>query len=135
MRPRILALAAVAVALGCSSDRAGLTDPITPFGLELSISPESDTLLIDEANGLTTSGQLTVTATAMGNPVTTPVGRVFETADTAIVSVNPSTGVVTARGVGTARVSVRVNDVRDFATIVVLSVVQSVKVTSSATQA
>jgi hypothetical protein len=135
MRTRLLALATIAVALGCSSDSDSVTDPITPLGLELSISPKSDTLIIDVANKLTTSSQLVATAKSMGNVIPTPTGRVFETADSSIVSVNPTTGVVTARAVGTARVSVRVNDVKDFATIVVLPVVQSVKVTSSATQA
>ena len=135
MRTRLLALATIAVALGCSSDSDTMTDPITPLGLELSISPKSDTLIIDVANKLTTSSQLVATAKSMGNVIPTPTGRVFETADTSIVSVNPTTGLVTARAVGTARVSVRVNDVKDFATIVVLPVVQSVKVASSATQA
>src|SRR3954465_4065691 len=135
MKTRLLALATIAVALGCSSESDTITDAITPMGLELSISPKNATLLLDVANGLTTSGQLTVTARSMGSVITTPAGRVFETADSSIVSVNPSTGVVTARAVGTAQVSVRVNGVKDVATILVRSGVQSVKVTSSATQA
>lgn len=133
--PRLLALAAIAVALACSSDSDSMTDPITPFGLELSITPKNDTLIIDAVNGLTTRTQLEVTATSMGREIKTPIGRVFETADTAIVAVDPVTGVVTARSVGTAQVSVRVNDVRGFATIVVLPIVKSVSATASATQA
>jgi alpha-tubulin suppressor-like RCC1 family protein len=71
----------------------------------------------------------------MGNPITTPPGRVFETADTAVVLVDRQTGKVTAVGVGTAQVSVRVNDVKSWATIVVLPVVKSVTATASTTQA
>ncbi|HEU4720247.1 MAG TPA: hypothetical protein VFS59_02705 [Gemmatimonadaceae bacterium] len=136
MRTRLLAVAAVALALGCSSDDADyVTDPITPMGLDLAISPKVDTLILDAANGVATTTKLSVTATSMGRVVTTPPGRVFETADTSVVVVDPRTGEVFPVGLGTARVSVRVNDVKDFATVVVLPIVQSVRVTSSVPQA
>lgn len=114
---RLLALFAFAAiaAVACNDD--SLTDPGSVFGLELSVTPETDTLL-------TTAGsdqvQLIATATRNGVPLDVLPGHVWESSNEAVATVD-QTGKVRAIGPGTADVVVRVNSVRAYATIVVIA--------------
>jgi len=132
MRTRLLMVAAFAVALACSSD--SITDPVSPLGLRLSISPKVDTLFFGGANGVGSVGQLSVSATVMRLPVPTPPGRVFETADSNVVLVDSRSGLMQAVGVGIARVWVRVNTEKDYATVIVLPIPLTINTTASGTQ-
>jgi hypothetical protein len=133
MRAHPLTLALLALSVGCSDDR--LTDPLAPPGLALTLAPSTDTLYVDDALATGTSVQLVVSATSRGDPVAVPPGRVFASADPAVAVVDSTSGVVTAVAPGTSEVSVRVNDVKGYATIVVLNVVRSVQLSAPATQA
>jgi alpha-tubulin suppressor-like RCC1 family protein len=134
--PLLVPIFALAAAAACSSD--SVTDNRTLVGLELALSPIRDTLFLGGPQALTTSS-VAATATINGKSIALP-GHVFESADTTIATVSSpratdTSAVVTARGVGTTTVDVRVNGQRATTTIVVLPIVKSVTVTSSVSQA
>jgi alpha-tubulin suppressor-like RCC1 family protein len=133
MRAHALTLALLALSVGCSDDR--LTDPLAPPGLALTLAPSTDTLYVDDALATATSVQLVVSATSRGDPVAVPPGRVFASADPGVAVVDSISGVVTAVAPGTSQLSVRVNDVKGYATIVVLNVVRSVQLATVSSQA
>ncbi|MEO6527473.1 MAG: hypothetical protein ABIP93_12660 [Gemmatimonadaceae bacterium] len=123
-------------AAACSSD--SVTDNRTILGLELTLTPTSDTLYLGGPQGVGSTATVAASATAQGSPISLP-GHVFETTDSSIVTIasaraEDSVATVTARSVGTTTVTVRVNQTRASATIVVLPYVKSVTVTASAAQ-
>jgi hypothetical protein len=115
-RTRLLAIAALVGAIAC--DLEPVTDPFAPLALRLTLVPEDVTLVLGSLSG---SGSVTlvVRATSLSVPIPTPPGRVFTTSDSSIVLVDQA-GRVIATGVGTARITVRVNDEKGHATIVVV---------------
>jgi hypothetical protein len=115
-RIRFLAIAALVGALACDDD--SVTDPFAPLALDLDLTPENATLVLGSLSGAG-SVQLRVTATSLSVPIATPPGRVFTTSDSAIALVDQS-GKVIATGLGTARITVRVNSVKGHATITVV---------------
>ena len=128
----LVALAALSVAAACSSDT--VTDARTFANIELALAPRVDTLYVGgvlDSSGRT--AKLTATATAHGSPIILP-GHVFESSDNTVATVD-SSGVVRAQQVGTADITVRVNETKAHATIVVLPIVKAVTLTASATQA
>jgi alpha-tubulin suppressor-like RCC1 family protein len=131
MRRALALTASVVFAIaGCSSD--SVTAGNLPLGFDLSIAPTTDTLFLAVGQTTPSTIKLTPSATVHGQPVDLP-SHVFESSDQAVATVDAS-GVVTARSVGTATVSVRVNDIRASATIVVLPAVMTVTLTSPVTQ-
>jgi hypothetical protein len=130
MRISIALVACLALAVGCSDD--SITDPSAPMGLELTLTPAVDTIFLATDPGAPRTTTLNPSATVHGTAVPMPM-HVFESADEAVATVDEN-GVVTAQSVGTTTVTVRVNDVRAVATIVVLDIVKSVTVTASASQ-
>jgi len=131
MRISIVLVACLALALGCSDD--SVTDPSAPMGLELTLTPAVDTIFLATDPGVPRTTTLTPSAVVHGTSVPMPM-HVFESADEAVATVDEN-GLVTAQSVGTTTVTVRVNDVRATAAIVVLDIVKSVTVTASASQA
>lgn len=128
----LVALVALSVVAACSSDT--VTDARSFANLELSLAPKVDTLFVggvQDSSGRT--AKLTATATAQGAPITLP-GHIFASSDNSVVTVD-STGVVRAQQIGTADITVRVNETKAHATIVVLPIVRTVSVTTSASQA
>ena len=123
----IVALSAV----GCSSDSVPTAGRL-PLGFELALAPTADTLFLAVGQTTPSTLKLTPTATVRGQPVDLP-GHVFESSDEAVATVDEN-GVVRARSVGTATITLRVNDIRASMTIVVLPVVQGVTLTSPVTQ-
>ena len=132
MRFRLgFATALVVAALGCSS--GALTDARV-MSVKLSLDPAFDTLFLSAVpSAPPPTLKVTATATSMGNPIDLPV-HVFEAANPAIATIDQN-GIVTARGLGTTTVSVRVNDERTSSTIVVLPVVKSLTLSAAPTQA
>lgn len=129
---KTLLLIPIVVVLACSGGDS-MTDPNTPLQLELTLSPRVDTLFVGATNGAGSTGQLDATATSQGSSIPVPSGRVFESQDPRVATVD-NTGMVTAVAPGTADITVRVNGVRAHATIVVLGIVNSVTVTAPAGQ-
>jgi alpha-tubulin suppressor-like RCC1 family protein len=127
-----LATAFAVVALGSACSSGSLTDA-RALAVQLSIAPAFDTLFLDPASSTPSTLKLTATATSAGQPITLP-GHTFESANAAIATVDAN-GVVTARSVGTTTVSVRVNDERSAATIVVLPIVKTFSLSAAPTQA
>jgi alpha-tubulin suppressor-like RCC1 family protein len=128
----LVALAALSVVAACSGET--VTDSRTFANLELALVPKVDTLYVGgvlDSSGRT--AKLTATATAQGSPIILP-GHVFESSDNTVATVD-SGGVVRAQQVGTADITVRVNETKAHATIVVLPIVRTVSVTVSASQA
>jgi hypothetical protein len=117
LRTRFLAIAAVVGTIACSDDP--ITDPFAPFALKLQLVPQNATLTLGSLSG-SGSVNLTVVATSLGLPIVTPPGRVFSSSDPSIAVVDRITGNVIATGVGTAEITVRVNDEKGRATIVVV---------------
>jgi len=111
---KLLALLAFVVVASCNDD--SLTDPGSVFGLDLDVTPETDTLVASAAGD---SVQLVATATRNGVPLSSLPGHVWESSNDAVATVD-QTGKVRAVSAGTADVSVRVNSVRATATIVVV---------------
>jgi alpha-tubulin suppressor-like RCC1 family protein len=109
---RLLALLAFVVVASCNDD--GLTDPGSVFGLELVVTPASDTLVAS------TSLQLSATATRNGVPLAALPGHVWESNNPAVATVDQN-GKVLAVSPGTADIAVRVNSVRGYATVVVVA--------------
>lgn len=135
--PSLVTILALIAAAACSSDSDSVTDSRTLVGLELAMSPSRDTLFLGGPAAATTS-KVAATATINGRPVALP-GHVFESADTTIATVGPAqagdtSAVVTAIGVGTTTVAVRVNGQRATTTIVVLPILKSVTVTAPVAQ-
>lgn len=128
-------LAALAVAVACSSET--VTDNRSIPGLELALTPSVDTLFLGGPLGAGSTASVTATARANSGSIDLP-GHVFESSDSTIVAIAAGTGAttaaVTARAVGTTTVAVRVNDVRAYATIVVLPYLKSVTVAAAPTQ-
>ncbi|HEX7981629.1 MAG TPA: Ig-like domain-containing protein [Gemmatimonadaceae bacterium] len=132
--PRVLttALALAALGMGCSS--GSLTDARV-MSLKLALDPAFDTLFLSAVPAaVPPTLKVTATATSMGNPIDLPSGRLFESANAAIVTIDQN-GLVTGRGIGTTTVSVRVNDERTSSTIVVLPMVRSLTLSAAPTQA
>jgi uncharacterized protein YjdB len=117
MRSRFLAIVAVVGTIACSDDP--VTDPFAPLALKLRLTPDNATLVLGSLSG---AGSVTVvaSATSLGVPIVTPPGRVFESSNTNVALVDARTGQVIATGVGTADITVRVNDEKGHATIVVV---------------
>jgi alpha-tubulin suppressor-like RCC1 family protein/uncharacterized protein YjdB len=101
----------------CSADT--VTDPNTPIGLQLSLTPATDTIFITDTLTGAETVQLSVAAVSQSRSIPVPTGRVFESQSPTIASVDSVTGLVHALSVGTADVEVRVNGVRGHSTIVV----------------
>ena len=116
-RARLLAIAAVFGALACDHDP--VTDPFAPLALNLELVPEHATLTLGSLSG---SGSVTmvVVAKSLDRLIPTPRGRVFSSSNTNVALVDARTGQVIATGVGTAEITVRVNDEKGHATIVVV---------------
>jgi alpha-tubulin suppressor-like RCC1 family protein len=124
------------LAAACSDD--SVTARRTPLGLRLSLTPSADTIILGAPAGASTT-TLVASATAHSTPVGLP-GHVFEAGDSNVVALftrdsTDSLVTVRPRSVGTSTVTVRVNDERATATIVVLPLVKSISVKASATQA
>jgi Bacterial Ig-like domain (group 2) len=115
-RTRLLVVAAIVGAIACEHD--SVTDPFAPLALDLDLVPENATLTLGSLSG-SGSVNLTVTAKSLALPVRVPPGRVFTSSDTSVALVD-QTGHVIATGVGTTVITVRVNDERGRATIVVV---------------
>lgn len=113
----ILVSCGAALVVACSSDT--VTDPNTPIGLQLSLTPATDTIFITDTLTGAETVQLSVTAVSQSRTIPVPSGRVFESQDPAIAAVDSVSGLVHALSVGTADIVVRVNGVRAHATIVV----------------
>lgn len=129
---KALLIIPVIVVLACSGGDS-FTDPNTPLQLELTLSPSVDTLFVGAPDGAGSTVQLDATATSQGSAIPVPSGRVFESQDPKVATVDAS-GKVTAVAPGTADITVRVNGVRAHATVVVLGIVNSVTVTAPAGQ-
>ena len=116
-RARLLAIAAVFGALACDHDP--VTDPFAPLALNLELVPENATLTLGSLSG---SGSVTmaVVAKSLDRLIPTPPGRVFSSSDTTVAIVDRISGRVIAVGVGTAQITVHVNDEKGHATIVVV---------------
>jgi hypothetical protein len=115
-RTRLLVVAAIVGAIACEHD--SITDPFAPLALDLDLVPENATLVLGSLSG-SGSINLTVTAKSLDLPVRVPPGRVFTTSDSSVALVDQA-GHVIATGVGTTVITVRVNDERGRATIVVV---------------
>ena len=111
MRTRFLAIAAVVGTIACSDDP--ITDPFAP------LVPENATLVLGSLSG-SGSVNMAVVARSLDLPIATPPGRVFSSSDPNIALVDRISGQVIAVGVGTAEITVRVNDEKGHATIVVV---------------
>lgn len=109
---KLLALLAFAAVISCSKD--SVTDPGGVFGLDLSVTPQRDTLVAS------TQVQLVATATRSGVPLTPLPGHVWESSNQAVATVDQN-GKVTAVAPGTADIAVRVNSIRGYATVVVIA--------------
>ncbi|HSU95987.1 MAG TPA: Ig-like domain-containing protein [Gemmatimonadaceae bacterium] len=114
---RILVSCSAVLLFACSSDT--VTDPNTPIGLQLSLSPATDTIFITDTLTGAETVQLSVAAVSQSRSIAVPTGRVFESQSPAIAAVDSVSGLVHALSVGTADVVVRVNGVRAHSTIVV----------------
>lgn len=113
-------------ALACTSD---VNSPFAPPGLSLQFTPATDTLFLADS-GSATPVHLTLSATSLGQPVTTPSG-VEWTVDDTTVAVVDSTGAIRPISLGTTMVNARVNSEKAHATIVVVHAVTQVAVTPS----
>ena len=113
-------------AVACTSD---VNSPFAPPGLSLTFSPDLDTLFLADSGGATPV-HLSLSATSLGQPVTTPSGVEWTVADTTIAVVD-STGAVRPVGLGSTTVTARVNSEKAHATIVVVRPVTHVVVTPS----
>jgi hypothetical protein len=131
----MLAVSALLAAACSGSD--SVTDNRTLIGLELSLTPTVDTLILGTAVDTSTT-QLVARATVQNNRIDLP-GHVFEASDSSVVTLTTQVAsdtivTVTARAAGTSTVTVRVNDTRATSTIVVLPRVKSIVVKASPTQ-
>ena len=120
-------LAAVGLAAGSSDDT---TNSFAPLGLSLSLTPGLDTIFVADTLSAANAAQLSVTASSLGHPVSTPAGVEWKSSDPNVASVSTA-GVVTARGLGSATITARVNNSSASASIVVAYRVS--KLTLSAT--
>jgi alpha-tubulin suppressor-like RCC1 family protein len=128
VRP-LLTLSAFATTFlaACSSDT---TNAFAPLGLSLSVTPGTDTILVADTLSPANSAQLKVSATSLGNTVTTPTGIEWSSSNPGVASVS-SAGVVLAQSIGSATITARVNSSTATANIVVASRVTGL--TASAT--
>ena len=117
MRTRFLAIAAVVGTIACSDEP--ITDPFAPLALKLTLVPENATLVLGSLSG-SGSVNMTVVARSLDLPIATPPGRVFSSSDPNVAVVDRISGQVIAVGIGTAEITVRVNDEKGHATIVVV---------------
>lgn len=130
MKRRILGAVVLAI-VACGGDTP--TDPITPIGLQLSLSPSVDTLFVSAQPNPQSSVQMAVSATSQSGTIQVPSGRVFNSQNPTVATVDSVSGLVTAVSPGTADVTVRVNGVRGHSTIVVLKIVHAVALTATPT--
>lgn len=108
---------AVSAGIACSGD--SLTDVNAPLGLELTLLPPVDTIIVTDSIRSTDRSALQLSATSFGLPVQTPAG-VEWTSQNPNIAVVDTTGVVRPTGFGTTTVTARVNLARATSTIVVL---------------
>jgi hypothetical protein len=114
----VLAIALAASAgVACSDD--SLTNVRAPLGLELTLVPAVDTIIVTDSIRSTDRVALQLLATSFGLPVQTPAG-VEWTSDNPSVAMVDTTGVVRPTGFGTTTVTARINFTRAKSTIVVI---------------
>ena len=104
---RLLTLSTLAAVgrAACSSDT---TNSFAPLGLALTLTPPVDTIFVADTLTGANSAQLKVSATSLGNAISTPGGVEWSTSDPNVATVN-SSGLVVARGIGSATITARVN--------------------------
>jgi alpha-tubulin suppressor-like RCC1 family protein len=114
----LLLVVAAAIAAACTHGDS-ITDPNAPKALALKLTPGNDTIYV--ADTLTDADELQVqlSATSLGQPVTTPTGVEWSTSDPNVAIVTDGSGVVRATGPGTAQITARVNDERAKTVVVV----------------
>ena len=108
---------AASAGIACSGD--SLTDVNAPLGLELTLAPAVDTIIVTDSIQSTDRVALHLSATSFGMPVQTPAG-VEWTSQSPSIAVVDSTGVVRPTGFGSTTVTARVNLARATSTIVVI---------------
>lgn len=108
---------AASAGIACSGD--SLTDVNAPLGLELTLAPAVDTIIVTDSIRSTDRVALQLSATSFGMPVQTPAG-VEWTSQSPSIAVVDSTGVVRPTGFGSTTVTARVNLARATSTIVVI---------------
>jgi alpha-amylase len=119
---------ACAFAIACSSDDS-LTDPNAPMGLAITVQPSAVTIAVSDTVTAADASRLTLEATSLGKPVTTP--RAEWTSSNPSVATVDSTGNVRAIAFGTATITARVNGAKATTTVTVTQRVAAVKLSPS----
>lgn len=118
----------VAAAASCSND--SITDPNAPMNLKLHLAVPADTLYVSDTVAAGQRVQLGLSGTSRGLPVSTPLVAEWTSSNTAVATVD-ETGLVTPVGIGSAKITARVNDERVSTTIVVARAAVHVEVSPS----
>jgi alpha-tubulin suppressor-like RCC1 family protein len=126
---RLLALSSLLAAslTACSGDT---TNSFAPLGLSLTITPGADTIFVADTISAANALPLSVSASSLGHPVTTPGGIEWTSSDPSIASVS-STGSVVAKGIGSATITARINNATASANIAVVNRVAQLTVSAT----
>jgi len=114
-RVLVVSVLTAGTVVACSGD--SVTNPFAPLALELFLAPSVQTILVPDSIRLTSS-RLSLSATSLGIPITTPKGVVWESSDPTVAFVD-SSGTIFPVRLGTTEVTARINSARATSTVVV----------------
>jgi alpha-tubulin suppressor-like RCC1 family protein len=129
--PLVLALTGAAAILACTSSEDA-TDPSAPMNLAIALNPSQ--VLLQVADTITASDnvQLTLSATSLGFPVTTPHAEWTSSAPS--VAIVDSTGLVQAISEGVTTITARVNADKAFTVVRIAQRVVSTTIAPTSVQ-
>src|SRR5437764_8966975 len=124
----VASVLATSAVTACSSDST--TDSFAPLALALTVTPGVDTIFVSDTILPTNVAQLAVSASSLNQPIATPSGIEWSSADPGVAAVD-GTGRVIPRSIGTTTVTARINNSKAIATIVVAHQVVQVSLSTT----